>query len=665
MEPHNKTAFLLSHAVLLFSLFFTVNAFAESDNPLKSIDQSIRLRQYQQAVENLQPLIRQNNTEAQYRMAGLYRAGKGVKQNTDKALELYRKAAIGGLAKAQYALASLLEKQGSAEQIKREVNRWYQAAAQQGYRKAQRKLQRLKLSPEKSQVVSPNKIFSAIRNNDSEQIDQWVRQSVNFNIVDNKQRTPLMVALISGHPKLAEHLFDLSKRVDLPDINQDRPLHIASNRGYRTIVRKLIVKKVDLNAQDKLGNTALILATRHDDSAIIELLLKNKADVTIKNRKQQTAPSIAQTLNLKSAKKLFQKYRIKLPEQDKEYTQLDLQAFRKNFQHSDSIYKGWPLLNIASVLGETAIARQLLQQGSKINATDPEGNTALHRAASKGQLQVVQLLLKQGISINAVNHQKESALYVAAREGQLKVLKTLLKNGANSNLLTHQGKTALSAAIINQHPACASILARYKLNKVAIHQALQLAIANKMEKVAILLARRDNRLLFSDEKNRSVLWKSVEKGLYQLTKILIESKKIPLDQADNKGYTALARAAYNGDEKMFQLLVSAGADIHSVTQQKNNILMLAILAENASLIRRIIAMDIDINARNNAGDSALILAAARGNLDAVKRLIEAKADIQIRNNHDRNAYQVALDAGHQKTADYIKAKSGKLFQLFN
>ena len=44
-------------------------------------------------------------------MAGLYRSGKGVNSDLDKATGLYKKAAISGLPEAQYTLASIIEKQ--------------------------------------------------------------------------------------------------------------------------------------------------------------------------------------------------------------------------------------------------------------------------------------------------------------------------------------------------------------------------------------------------------------------------------------------------------------------------------------------------------------------------------------------------------------------------
>ena len=74
----------------LFTGFITTGiASTDIEATLKSVDQSIRMRQYEQAAKLLNPLLFQNNATAQFRMAGLYRVGKGVKQDNDKAIQLY------------------------------------------------------------------------------------------------------------------------------------------------------------------------------------------------------------------------------------------------------------------------------------------------------------------------------------------------------------------------------------------------------------------------------------------------------------------------------------------------------------------------------------------------------------------------------------------------
>jgi len=55
----------------IFSISLSTPALSDIKTTLKAVDKSIRLRQYSQAVEQLQPLLKQKIAQAQYRMAGL------------------------------------------------------------------------------------------------------------------------------------------------------------------------------------------------------------------------------------------------------------------------------------------------------------------------------------------------------------------------------------------------------------------------------------------------------------------------------------------------------------------------------------------------------------------------------------------------------------------
>jgi ankyrin repeat protein len=651
----------------IFSISLSTSVFSDIEATLKAVDKSVRLRQYSQAVQILQPLLKQKLPEAQYRMAGLYRSGKGVKSDLDKATELYHKAAINGLSKAQYTLASILEKQDPYKTNPVEAIKWYQAAADQGYQKAIEKLAYLKQSNSSFSKlkISQDNIFSAIRTNDLDRIRSLIKRGDNLDIVDSNDRSAFIVALLAGHREMSQLLLPISTRLDTPDSNDDRPIHIATRNGYIAIVLDLIRKKVDINAADHFGNTALIIATRHEDKNMMELLISHNADYTIKNKKSQSAPQLAQILDLQKAKTVFVKQGIKLPTQNKGYAKVDIKAIQKSTNESGSLYKGWPLLNIASLLGEINIVGQLLDQGANILATDSSGNSAMHRAASKGLIATVKLLIKRGGSINAVNNRNESPLYLAAASGQLKTVSLLVKSGADTSIIAINKTSALSIAITNRHKKSALALSGSRLDKSSIHRALLLAIQNKMEALSAQLIKIDDHVNKTDSKNRSALWYSADLGLSKITTALIQDKQAPINLADTNGYTALANAVSRGHLDITRLLIDSGASVKTLTGEKNTILMLSVLSRNKKVTELLLTRDIDINAKNIAGDTALMLAAASGFQETVKSLIWAGANPQIRNLVDQNAYQIAINSGHNQTANLIKEHSNIVFKLFN
>ena len=651
----------------IFSILLSTPALSDIKTTLKAVDKSIRLRQYSQAVKQLQPLLRQNIAEAQYRMAGLYRSGKGVKSDLDKATGLYKKAAINGLPDAQYTLASILEKQDPNKKNPAEALRWYQAAADQGYQRAIEKLAYLKkLNSGKINLnISQSDIFSAIRTNDLDRIRSLMKGGVNLDIVDSSFQSALIIALQAGHREMSELLLSKSTRLDTPDSNNERPIHIATRNGYINIVSDLIRNKVDINAQDHLGNTALIIATRHDDKNLMNLLINNNADYSIKNKKSQSAPQLVQILDLQIAKSVFVKQGIGLPAQNKEYAKIDIADFQQSISKSGSLYKGWPLLNIASLLGETAIVSQLLDQGANILAIDSGGNSAMHRAANKGQTETVNLLVKHGGKINAVNNRKETPLYLAAASGHKKTVNLLVKNGADTSIIAKNKTSPLSVAIANGHQQSALALSGRRLDRASIHRALLLAIENKMDNLVVQLIKVDKQVNQADSKKRSALWYSADLGLRKATLALIQIKQAPIDLADTNGYTPLARAVSRGHLEIAKIFISSGASVNKLTSENNTMLMLAVLSQKNEMTKFLLTRDIDIDAKNIAGDTALMLAAATGQEAAVKSLIQAGADMLTRNLDDQNAYQMAINSGHNKTADLIEKNSSTLFKLFN
>lgn len=639
------------------------NLYGDIEEKLKEIEKSIRLREYSQAVKLLRPLVKSGNSEAEFRMADIYRSGTGIKKDLKQAMILYEKAANRGHADAQYTLASLLQKRGK----KGQAERWFQQAAVQGHSKAQKKLAAIQASEASTDTskVKPEQVFSSIIHNDVDRIKKLLKNGYEFNILDEKSRTPLMAALLAEQKDIAALLVPVSKNIKHADRNKNQAIHFAAVNGYTAIVRQLLKKNVDINVQDGLGNTALIIAIRHDDARLTRLLLGNKADYSIKNKKRKTAVDLALARKNAAVLKVLESKGIDVKPRHTTYAKTDIKSFRQSIQQSSSVYKGWPILSIASLLGEKEIVSQLLKQGADINARDKSGYTALHRASSKGQYDTVRMLLSSGALINAVSNKKETPLVLAAQTGGLKTVKLLINNGADTSILTEGKDSALSLSIADKHPQIALALADKKLDTESIHDALLLSVQVNMQDVSLKLIPRDRFINKLDKNKRSVLWHSADQGMQKVAAALLLKKSVKMDQKDVNGYSPLARAVLKGYRNIAVIMIGKGANLNTLTVESNTLLMLSVISGNNALLKLFSEKDIDINAKNNVGDTALMLAAAAGNDNMVEILIKAGANIQTRNQDELNAYEVALNSGHKQTAELIRKHSGRLFKLFN
>eukprot|EP01048_Picozoa_sp_COSAG05_P012482 COSAG05_NODE_1251_length_5381_cov_82.840591_4_plen_181_part_00 len=84
--------------------------------------------------------------------------------------------------------------------------------------------------------------------------------------------------------------------------------------------------------------------------------------------------------------------------------------------------------------------------GEPVDATNSDGETALHWAAIKGRLEAVQYLLQRGASVDVPNNYKNTALHWAACGGHAAVARELVLHGADPRLTEVGGNTPLQDA---------------------------------------------------------------------------------------------------------------------------------------------------------------------------------------------------------------------------
>ena len=181
--------------------------------------------------------------------------------------------------------------------------------------------------------------------------------------------------------------------IDLADIMGRTTLHWASIVGDSAAVKQLIRCGADPNKTDTLGYTSLHSAIPRN-SGCLELLLRAKADVELKNVHGQTVLHSASALR-------------------REITSLDL----------------------------------LLKYGANIEATDCHGLTPLHFAVMRDNHLMVSGLLEKDGNINARSTNGWDCLHRALVHHSHNSLKILLDNtGPDYNLKLDNGSTLLHFA---------------------------------------------------------------------------------------------------------------------------------------------------------------------------------------------------------------------------
>ena len=178
-------------------------------------------------------------------------------------------------------------------------------------------------------------------------------------------------------------------------VSADKPASIAdaAELGQRDAVLEMLNDKVNPNAPQADGMTALHWSVENDDLQMTQALLAAGADPRAKNRYDVTP------------------------------------------------------LALACTNGNAGIVSSLLEKGADANATLPGGESALMTAARTGNLECVQLLLKKGADPSAHERKGQSALMWAAAEGHVAVVNELLKAGADPNDSLPSGFNSLFFAV--------------------------------------------------------------------------------------------------------------------------------------------------------------------------------------------------------------------------
>ncbi|MDB5776076.1 MAG: hypothetical protein JWP38_2209 [Herbaspirillum sp.] len=100
----------------------------------------------------------------------------------------------------------------------------------------------------------------------------------------------------------------------------------------------------------------------------------------------------------------------------------------------------------------------LLSKGANACAADKRGNTALMGALFKGETDIATMLLDTHCDIDQTNNAGETALSFAALFGRVDMLPKLVAHGANPNHVDARGNTALRMAQNQHNPLVAEAL---------------------------------------------------------------------------------------------------------------------------------------------------------------------------------------------------------------
>lgn len=270
----------------------------------------------------------------------------------------------------------------------------------------------------------------------------------------------LLAAAREGAVTRVEALLD--ERPDLVhEVDEARRtgLHLAAGRGHRDVVRVLLERGADPNAQDYRDETPLHRAALADRLEVAELLLDQGADPDLAGPQRRTALLFVarETGNVEMAALLLRAGADIEAQDAGADTPLELAAWRGfrplvNFLLDSGAhvpvtgYEGTSLTQHAADNGLVQLFRSLADRGADLTIRNEDGGSLLHSASRGGSLELVRELLGRGLDVNAQDRYGRTPLHYAAERGRQPVAEALLAAGAGIDARSLAGHSPWNTA---------------------------------------------------------------------------------------------------------------------------------------------------------------------------------------------------------------------------
>ena len=243
----------------------------------------------------------------------------------------------------------------------------------------------------------------------------------------------------------------------------------------------------------------------------------------------------------------------------------------------------------------------LLARKVDVNASAPDGATALSWAVFLDLPDLAEKLIVAGAKINAAGEYGETPLTLALANGNAPLTARLLKAGADPKATRWNGETALMIA----------------------------AGAGSVEEVALLLDHGVDVNGAEPKRLQNALMWAASEGHADVVDLLI-ARGANVRAASKSGLTPLVFAVLKNDGGSVQRLLKAGAEANFTLPDQTKVLTIATSNRSNAAAMALLDGGADPNVADKTKSTPLHVAAQTGVVDLVKKLLAKGANMNLR-----------------------------------
>jgi uncharacterized protein len=431
-------------------------------------------------------------------------------------------------------------------------------------------------------AATPVSLIDAVKAGDAQAVRALLKQRPNVNASEADGMTALHWAVRANDMETVQLLLRSGANSKATNRYGVTPLALAAMNGEAPMIEALIKAGADPNAALPDGETVLMTAARTGKPDAVKALIAHGANVNTREKwQEQTALMFAAAENNAAAVKLLIEAGAETNVHSKEWAFPEYKYVTNGMAVFQLPRGGWTALMYAARQNAVDAAAMLADLKADLNATDPDGTTALELAILNVHYDLASLLLKKG---------------------------------ANPNVPDSSGMTALYAAVDMRSPAGMMTRPNPKLtDEIDAAEMVKILLANGADPNARLkkpIIGRHNNLVG--------------------------------DTSLGEGTTPLMRASKGNDLPVMRLLLDAGADATLTLKDRTTT---AMTASSLEAIKLLVEHGVDVNAFNTNGQTILHNAAVRGANAVIQYVAEKGARLDKKDKQGRTPLDIASGTG--------------------